>query len=356
MFNRLSLKNFDARKVYNRYAVRVTVLSTLSALVAYNVAVVFQEWVSPTIAGVLSLTAIKSTFHDTVQESIKQVVGTTVGALVGMFFISWFGFNSLTLAIIIVFAFILGWLLRLKAEGGLVIAAMVLLVNGPLLNDFQNIEQRIAGVLLGSLCALIASMFIIPANPHKVILKSSVDASRETYRLMKSISRKFSSFEVIKMKEAKLWLANINYILSDINVDREKIDVIFTDAKWSPLLSKQDVENVVRQVKIVKRNAEALRSIIDSIVHHLDNGIIMQEKVSKDIGKLLFETAEAIKKQNKLAVDVPAEFLDVEDVSMMNERKSKVANEMKKIDDTETLLLSGTLLHEVTKIRNSITG
>lgn len=348
-------RNFDARTVYNRYTVRVVILATLSVLAAYNIAFLFQAWINPTIAGVLSLTAIKSTFHDTVRESIKQVVGTTVGAVVGILFINWFGFNSLTLLIIIVTSFVIGWLMRLKAEGSLTIAAMVLLVNGPLMTDFQSLEQRISGVVLGSLCALVASMFIVASNPHKVVLQSSIDSSRETYRLMKVISKKFIDVEPIKLKEAKLWFATMEVIVSNITDEREKIRVILTDAKWSPLLSKKDVEDVLFQVRIAKRNAEALRSITESIVHHLTNGIILSDKVSRDIGKLLYETAEAMKKQNKLAVTDPAEYLPNEDVTVMRERQAKVANEMKKIDDTETLLLSGTLLHEITKIRNTIT-
>ena len=349
------LKNFSARSVYNRYAVRVTVFSTLSALLAYNIAFLMQDWISPVIAGVLSLTAIKSTFHDTVKESIKQIVGTTVGSIFGVAFITWFGFNSLTLTIIIIIAFIIGWGLRLQAEGGLAIAAMVILVSGPLLNDLQSVEQRVAGVILGSICALGASMLIIPSNPHKVVLQSSIVSSRETYKLMKTISRKFIDVAPIKLKEAKLWFATMEVIVSDITDDREKIRVILTDAKWSPLLSKKDVEDVLFQVRIAKRNAEALRSITESIVHHMTNGIILSDKVSKDIGKLLYETAEAMKKQNNLAATDPAEYLPNEDVTVMRERQAKVANEMKKIDDTETLLLSGTLLHEITKIRNTLT-
>lgn len=354
MFRKLGFRKFDARSVYNRYAVRVTFFATLSALVAYNVGVLFQEWISPSIAGIISLTAIKSTFHDTVKESIKQVVGTTVGSIVGILFITWFGFNSLTLAVIIVVSFIIAWILRLKAEGGLVIAAMVLLVNGPLLNDLQNIEQRIAGVVLGSACALIASMLIIPSNPHKVVLQSTINSSREAYRLMKTIAKKFINFEKIKIKEAELWLATIEVTISNISDDREKVRTILTDAKWSPLLSKKEVEDVLFQVRIAKRNAEALRSIIESIIHHMTDGIILHEKVSKDIGKLLFETAEAMKKQNKIASNEPAEYLPDEEVTSMIERQAKVVNEMKNIDNTDTLLLSGTLMHEITKIRNTI--
>lgn len=352
MFKRF--KNFDARAVYNRYTVRVVALSTLSVLVAYNIAFFFKDWVNPTIAGVISLTAIKSTFHDTVRESIKQVVGTSVGTIVGIIFINWLGFNSLTLVIIILTAFVIGWLMRLKAEGSLTIAAMVLLVNGPMLSAFQSIEQRILGVILGSICALIASMFIVTSNPHKVVLQSSIKTSRETYKLMKIISERFIDVKPIKLKEARLWHATMEVVVEQASEDREQIRVILTDAKWSPLLSKKDVEDVLFQVRIAKRNAEALRSIIESIVHHVTNGIVLSDKVSRDIGKLLFETSEAMKKQNKLATTDPAEYLPNEDVTAMRERQAKVASEMKKIDDTETLLLSGTLLHEITKIRNTI--
>lgn len=353
MFNKLRI--FDARTLYNRYTVRVILLAMLAVLAAYNIAFMLNQWVNPTIAGIISLTAIKSTFHDTVRESVKQVVGTTVGSIVGIAAINWLGFTNVTLIIIVGVSFVLGWALRLKTEGSLTIAAMVLLVNGPLMTDFQSLEQRILGVILGSICALVASMFIVTSNPHKIILKSTVEASRETYKLMKVIAKKFIDVETIKIKESKLWHATMDVIVSNITEDREQIRTILTDAKWSPLLSKKDVEDVLFQVRIAKRNAEALRSITESIMHHLTNGIILSEKVSKDIGKLLYETAEVMKKQNKLAATDPAEYLPNEDVTAMRERQAKVANEMKRIDDTETLLLSGTLLHEITKIRNTIT-
>lgn len=352
MFNRII--KFNPRTLYNRYTVRVILYATLSALIAYNIALAFQGVFDPTIAGVMALTGIKSTFHDTVEESVKKVVGTSVGSILSVFFIAWLGFNNATFIIIIVASFIIGWVIRLKIEGSLTIAAMVLLVNSPSLIMLDDVWQRIAGVVLGAMFALLASMLIIQANPHKNVLNHITSLSKSTHKLMKAIAKKFTTREELTVDEVSEWFNQIETIIAGINDSREQVNALMDDAKWSPLISKKDVENVLMQARIAKRNAGALQSIIQSIKHHMEKDWVLQPKVSQRIGQLMYETAEVMKKQNKLAVSEPAEWLPKEEITALRQQQSKVVETMKNMDNTEALLFSGTLLHEITNIRRTI--
>lgn len=350
MFSKL--KVFDARRIYREYAFRVTVFATLSSVAAYMVGSLIP-WCSPVIAAILALSAIKPTFHDTVRESIRQVVGTFFGAIFGMVFVYMFGFNLLTLTVIIAIAFITGWLLRLRAEGGITIGVTVLLVTGPLLGDIANVEARIVGVILGTVFALIASYLIMPSNPHKQILEATIEKSRDMSRLLKTVGRRVGQGD-LRLVEANLWVAEIEKIVEDVKENREEIEVALKDAKWSPLLRKKDVEEVMEQVRITKANADNVRSIMLAIQKAVVEEADVPAKTLAKLGAMLVETAHGIKQQAKLAVSAPAESVDTAQIEQIRLKRRKVADDVRHLDDTQAILLSGTLLHEATKIKDAI--
>lgn len=338
--------------LYRAYAVRVTVFGTFSALTAFYLGSIIPH-VSPYIAAIIALAAIKPTFHDTVRESIRQVVGTVVGALFGMVFVHFFGFNLLTLGTIIIISFITGWLLKLRAEGGITIAVTVILVTGPLFGDVENIVQRLFGVAIGAACALIASYLIIPSHPHKRILEDTYKQARAIAKLLRKIADRFRLGK-ITLEEANIWLTNINTLMEEIQITREEIRSTLEDAKWSPLLRKSDVENVEDQVNITKANAHNVQSICEAIIKAKEKETTLPENISKEIGKMLYEASVAIKEQAKLASGKTNHTITSEQIKAIRSRRQKVATEIKNLNDTQMILLSGTILHETTNIKDTI--
>jgi uncharacterized membrane protein YgaE (UPF0421/DUF939 family) len=351
MLSKISNK-LNPTAIYRAYAVRVTVLGTLSATVAYLIGSVTPH-VSAFIAAIIALAAIKPTFHDTVRESIRQVVGTVVGAMLGMAFIYFFGFNVFTLAIIVVISFLTGWILKLRAEGGITIAVTVILVTGPLFGDVENILQRLLGVIIGAICALIASYFIIPGHPHKRILEDTYNQSRDIAKLLRKIADTFRS-GTINISEAQIWLSKINNIIEQIQTTREEIRSALEDAKWSPLLQVRDVENVEDQVNITKANAHNVQSICEAIIKAQENEADLPEKISNEIGKMLYEASVMIKEQAKLASGKTDTRITSEQINKIRSRRKKVAHEMRNLDDTQMILLSGTIIHETTNIKDTL--
>lgn len=345
-------KKLDAKQLYTIYAVRVTIFATLSTVVAYFLASL-TVLASPIIAAILSLSSIKPTFHDTVRESVRQIVGTFFGAIFGLLFISFFGFNLLTLAIIVATSFIAGWILKLRAEGGITIAVTVILVSGPLLGDLESIEQRLFGVIIGAICALIASYLIMPASPHKQILQVTIEQGEKTSKLLKKIGVKFSKENITK-ETVESWLEEINTIIETMKENRENIRTTLKDAKWAPLLRKKDVKDVVDQVTITMRNANNVRSIIEGINKALENDAKITPKIKENISLMLVEAAKGIKTQARKAIITPADKIDKNDTEKIRSKRQKLASEIRNLEDTQAILLSGTLIHETTNIKDSI--
>lgn len=347
------IRKINPKQIYTMYAVRVTVLATLSTVTAYSFGLLFSQWVSPIIAAILALAAIKPTFHDTVRETVRQIVGTVVGAILGLYLIKYFGFEIWTLALITIISFIAGWTLKLRAEGGITIAVTILLVIGPIAGDAAQTEQRVVGVVVGALCALIASYFIIPGHPHKRVLDETISNNKQVSKLLKVIADAFRDNKVNKTV-AEAWLISISSIIGDINENREEVRVALADAKWSPLLRQKDVESVVEQVKITRSNAITVKSICEAIEKAFQYDVKIPEEAGETIGKMLFEASEGIKEQGRRAKETPAAKVDYSEVKAIRNKRKKVANEIKKLDDTQLIILSGTLVHETTKIKDTI--
>lgn len=342
----------DARALYRAYAFRVTILAAISAAAAYLIGKALP-FVSPEVAVIIALAAIKPTFHDTVRESIRQVVGTLVGALFGLVFVALLGFNIYTLTGMVLVSFIMGWLLKLRAEGGITIAVTVVLVTGPLLGNIDNVTHRLFGVILGAICALTVSYFIKPGHPHQQVLSETIQQSKDISKLLKTISIRFREGG-LTLDEATEWQTTIDAILEDVSISREEIWSAYEDAKWSPLIQKHEVEQVITQVKITKANAHSVQSICYAITKALSHDTVLPEKISQDIGKMLAEASTAIKEQAKLAKISPADAVPEEKAQNIRERRRKVAASMRNLDDTQMILLSGTILHEATKIKDTV--
>lgn len=172
-------------------------------------------------------------------------------------------------------------------------------------------------------------------------------------RLLKTVGKRVGQGD-LRLVEANLWVAEIEKIVEDVKENREEIEVALKDAKWSPLLRKKDVEEVMEQVRITKANADNVRSIMLAIQKAVVEEADVPAKTLAKLGAMLVETAHGIKQQAKLAVSAPAESVDTAQIEQIRLKRRKVADDVRHLDDTQAILLSGTLLHEATKIKDAI--
>jgi uncharacterized membrane protein YgaE (UPF0421/DUF939 family) len=347
-------KIVDFKTVYTIHTVRVTVLAIFASLAVYNLGLLSPDYISPSIAAIIALTSMKATFYDTVRESIKQVLGTTSGALLGITLITYIGFNSVSLMVIVIVSMLIGWVLKLNAQGGLMIAATVILVAGPLLGDLNLIEERVAGVILGALGALVASMFIKPYNPHNKLLSESISLGKENTKILEVIAKEMKENKV-NLDKISQWEVDVKVLADKINYVRNEIKAIEKDARWSPMVKLSSVESVNNQSKITKNNIFNVKTIVAS----LENFYLQESELTNDdaekISKMLSEASHAMSSQLKIAATAPSTLLGEDAANAIRRRRRKLADRVKNMDNTQAILLSGTLMHEITNIKNAIT-
>lgn len=348
------ISSLKVDKLFNLYLLKFVIVATMSSAAAYAVASFAPTWISPIVASVIALTAIKPTLHDTAKETTRQIFGTTIGAFLGLMLINLFGFNNLTLIILVAISLIVGLILKMDIQGSLTVSATVLLVAGPLLGSLDNVEERIAGVILGAGFAFLASIILTRRNPHQNILNELISISRTNSRLLKEISKTFN-FEDLTEGVANEWLEAINLNIGKLGDLRKDIEAIYEDARFSPLIKKSEVKKVRNQSYMAKKTAENIRSIIFAVINSLEHDVQLKPKTASILASLLREISDAVKEQAVLAIENPSEQLPKETAKSIRVKRQRVAEEIKKMDDTRAIMLGGTLIHEATNIKDTLT-
>jgi uncharacterized membrane protein YgaE (UPF0421/DUF939 family) len=291
-----------------------------------------------------------------VKETIKQTAGSFFGALLGITLVSLLGFNLLSLGVIVVVGMVMGFIIRLEVPGGLAIAATAVLVSGPLFGDFQSIEQRVAGVFVGALFAFIASWFIVPWNPGASLLRRSIDAGYKVTDLMDEIAKKYRKNRTISSKTVAAWLETIEKQEQDLRSLKNSAKQLRTDSRWTPFVRAKDAENVYQQVSITKANASAMKTVIYGIENSVEHDVVLTPEAAKQVAKLLSVASVGAREQLAVAELQPAANVQEDVAEIIRERRSRMADEIANMTDTRAIMLGGTLIHEVTKIKDIISG
>jgi uncharacterized membrane protein YgaE (UPF0421/DUF939 family) len=342
-------------KIYSAYSLRIVFFASLSALSAYSFATAFSDFVSPTIAAIISLTAIKTNISDTVRETFKQVGGSFFGAILGILVISSLGFNGLSIILAVVLSMILSFSIRLGIPGGLAIAATVILVSGPLFADYQSIEQRVAGVIVGSLFAFLSSLLMLPWKPEISIMKKVVSYGDKTTKIMDEIVSIYRTNEKITDEQLETWLDDINTNIHELRSLTRDANQLYLDARWTPFITAIAAENIKRQAEIGKINASATRTIIYAMENSHFHQATLEDSVAKRLSSLLEASSAAMKQHLVTAMIKPDDILTEKVADDIRAKRAKLAAAMTKMDDTRAIMLSGTIMHEATKIKDIIT-
>lgn len=342
-------------KVYGIYSLRAVLFASLSALGAYSLAQAFSGFISPTIAAIISLTAIKTNISDTVRETFKQVGGSFFGAILGILLVSWLGFNGLSIILAVVLSMLLGFLIRLGVPGGLAIAATVMLVSGPLFADYQSIEQRVAGVVVGSIFAFLASLLMLPWKPERTIMRKVVSYGEVTIRVLDEIVELYRANDEIAPEQIEVWLDDINMNIHALRILNKDANQLHLDSRWTPFITALGAENIKRQAEIGKINASATRTIIYAMQNSYSHKVELDDNAAKRLANLLEASSSAMKQHLSTAMDKPDAQLTEKVAEDIRIKRGKLATAMTKMEDTRAIMLSGTIMHEATKIKDIIT-
>lgn len=348
-----SLTRTFAREPY----LRLAVLASAAAAISYGLGSVLPH-VSAVVAGITALIGVRPTFHASVQEGLRQVLGVVIGALTGFLALQLVGFSAVALFVALVAAFATARLLRLGEEGAVAVGVTVILVIGPAFHS-AAVETRLLGVVLGSLVALVVSYVVRPGTPHGRALDDTVEQGRRVSELLTTIGRAIADGEGrVPGPLAARWLAEAEDILARTAEVRADADDAVSGARFSPLIRRSEAQAVLAQARTTEATAITLVSMCRDLWLASDHEAALPSGIAGSISDVLLATAHAVTEQSDAARRAPAEPLDdsTGPVRVASRTRAQAASQVRRLDETQPLLLGGSLLRDTEKITDLLSG
>ena len=341
-----------ARRPYARLAV----LSAVAAAIAYGLGSMSPR-ISPVVAGVTALITVRPTFHASVQEALRQTLGVVLGAVFAFAALEVIGFSGVALFVTIFAAFLTAHLLRLGEEGAVAVGVTVILVVGPHFNT-EAIETRLFGVLVGSLIALVVSYFTRPGTPHGRALAEVVTEGERISVLLTGIGQTLATRQGnIPRTLAVDWLAEAEDILVSTLQIRHAAQDAVAGARWSPMIGHAEAHAVLTQVRIIEGTAITVVSMCRDLVvaaeHHP-----MPMALATSLSDVFLATAGAVTNQSGTARQHPSEPLadHTGPIRVVSRTRKEATTHVRGLEDTQPLLLGGSLLRDTQRITEILTG
>lgn len=346
----------SVRDVVNAPYFRLAVLSSIAATVAYFIGA-NSTLISGTTAAITALVSVRHTFHDSIRESATQIVGVLIGGTVAFLAIRLIGFNSFVVLFAVFSCFVTARLLKLGEEGAIALGITLILVIGPRTSSgaLETIEQRFLGVLLGVTLAIVVSYFVRKGTPQSRALRAGIEQSLAMANLLNRISIKLAlESDSIDRSTSRGWLIEAKKIVEDLVEITEAAQSAVAGSEWSPIIDREEAKAVLRQVQKTKITAESVVSICRDLDLTIASSERLPESLAAAIAGVLTATAHAIHDQAEVAQEEPAAAID-EDQDGFEAQRQNAITEMRHLDETQPLLIGGSILRDAEKINDLLT-
>lgn len=345
------INKLHPKKLYRNHIMRMAVLAATASGLAYLTGSLFS-WIDATIAAVFALVAIRPTFHASMKESFEQIIGTVLGALFGIVLVALLGFNIFTLIVMIAVTFLLAWWMKLGDSGAVMMGITIILVTGPM-NNFGAIEARLAGVILGSIFAIVASYFILPGKPDERVIDASMRISKQVAGILNEIATRMGQREnKIVLQETETWLDNIESLISEAAKVKQEAEDAVAGSKWSPMLQRKEAEQALEHITDTENIIFTIYNIANDVAAAIEHDNRLPDTVAINISSMLLSASKNLEeKANRDGYNI----LDTIEIDNFKAKKNKAVESIKKIDDTQAITLGGSLIQDVTKIRKTLT-
>jgi hypothetical protein len=344
------------RDVINAPYLRLAVLTSSAATVAYFVGA-NSSYISGTTAAITALISVRHTFHDSIRESFTQIIGVLIGGTVAFVAIKLIGFNSFVVLLAIFTCFIAARLLKLGEEGAIVLGVTLILVLGPRTSSgaLDSIEQRFLGVLFGASLAIVVSYFVRRGTPQGRALQAGISQSMALSALLHTISDSLAQ-EAGKLNPAlaKNWLAQAERITEEIELIKVNAESAVEGARGSPVIDRREATAILNQIKMTETTAATVVNICRELVMTFGSSSQLPTLLASALAGVLSATANVISDQAEVAEDEPSSVVE-EDQDNWEEKRDQAIKELRDLDETQPLLIGGSILRDAEKINDLLT-
>lgn len=245
---------------------RLAILTALAALVAY----VLAEWIpfaDPIPAAITAAVTTRATFHHAAKEGVFQTLGALLGATIALGIVYVIGSGPLVIFLLVLLCFALARLLHLASvsEAPFVAAAMavtVILVVGTHLTT-EGAVERFSGVVVGALCALVASAFATPTRDTRLLRDDTSRLHDDISGLLADVASGLR--QAPESDAARSWRERA-VVLKDASMGLEaRLADLEAHRRWSPRIDPADLAQLRQLVDAAATMASRVLSIASDL-------------------------------------------------------------------------------------------
>lgn len=246
--------------------VRLAFLTSAAATVAFVIGDL-TPFVDPIPAAITAVVSTRPTFHHAAKEALFQVIGVVAGAAVAFAAIATIGFGPATIAILVLASFGIVRLIRIASPETAPYAAMavsvtVILVIGAQMSP-EGALERFLGVVVGGMCALVASYFTTKGEP---VGRISVELSAVQGLLADLLGQIAEGVQhPLTSEQTKRWFEQAARLRDATLKHALAVEDVREHRRWSPAIHEPELRALERQLAVTQVMATRVFSITSDL-------------------------------------------------------------------------------------------
>ena len=198
--------------------------------------------------------------------------------------------------------------------------------------------------------ATFVSYFVRKGSPQDRALKAGIEQSFALSALLNSIAKALTENDgKVDPKIASRWLAKAEFIANEIDEIKANAQSALAGSAWSPAIDHAEAQAVVEQIELTEATAGTVLNICRELVLTSGSSQQLPALLAAALAGVLSATAEIISDQAEIAEDSPAD-IQHEDLEDWQDQRKKAIAELRNLDDTQPLLIGGSILRDAEKI------
>lgn len=232
---------------------RLAVLTAIATVAAYLIAGALP-FADPVPAAITALVTIRAAFHHAAKEGVVQTLGALVGAALALGIVSVIGTGPVVLFVLVLVSFALARLMRIAAPAqtpfvAMAIAVTMILVVGTHLTTELAI-QRFSGVVVGALCAMVASYFATPTKDTRVLREDIDQLHHDLADLLADVGAGLRQEADDRTTQA--WRQRAGQLRDQsLGIDA-RLEDLKAHSRWSPRIDPEDLQSLERSAEAVR--------------------------------------------------------------------------------------------------------
>lgn len=311
---------------------------------------------SPVAAALGAILTVTLSVHRSLRSGLNLVVATAAALLLAWGLYEIWGLHLWTVAVLVAVSLIIGRALRLGPEGSLAIpaTAIFLYVLGDQLTSELAI-QRIISTLIGVVVGIALSFIAHPERPSDRLTRSMSELAQRIGALLDEIGT--VAPRGYDRALAEKWLIESRVVARDVRALHKDLESHGVTSRFTVAMRSRHGRQIASQYDVLLHSCDQVNDIARGLFDAVGEG---QHTVPPALGALLRTTGTAMLLHAaalpEVVDDGAADTGVLQAVEAAVDTREETVSTIKSLDDTGALLLSSSILADVDRMLDQLSG